>query len=172
MSLRDFAGVARAPLPVLIGLVCQFSIMPLVGYGLAVGFKLPPEIAAGMVLIGACSSGLASNVMAFIGRANLALSITLTAVATLLAPVITPFWMTLLAGSLLEGTTIELKFFKMMAGIIKIVIVPTGAALVHDYLKNASPTGRQLIWGVAAIGVAFPLAMQFGGWQYLSRNTL
>ncbi|TWT97682.1 Sodium Bile acid symporter family protein [Botrimarina colliarenosi] len=152
MGLRDFAGVIRTPLPVAIGLLCQFTIMPLVGYGLAIAFRLPPEIAAGMVLIGSCSSGLASNVMAYIGRANLALSITLTAVATLLAPIVTPFWMQTLASSLLEGTTIDLSFLKMMAGIVKIVIVPTGAALVHDYLLHAGPRGKAVTWMVAAVG--------------------
>ena len=78
MSLRDFAGVIRAPWPVAVGVFCQFTIMPLLGYGLAKAFRLPDEIAAGLVLIGACSSGLASNVMVYISGANLALSITLT----------------------------------------------------------------------------------------------
>lgn len=168
MSLRDFAGVARAPLPVAIGLLCQFTIMPLVGFSLAIVFGLPAEIAAGMVLIGSCSSGLASNVMAYIGRANLALSITLTAVATLLAPVVTPFWMKVLAGSLLEGTEIELSFFGMMAGIIKIVIVPTGAALIHDYLKYATPLGRTIVWGTGVLGAVLPFLMAAGGWTHLS----
>lgn len=156
MGLRDFAGVARAPLPVAIGLFCQFSIMPLLGYTLAVAFRLPPEIAAGMVLIGSCSSGLASNVMAYIGRANLALSITLTAVATLMAPIVTPFWMKLLASSLLAGTSVDLSFLSMMVGIVKIVLVPTGAALIHDYLKTAGSIGRQTVWALAAAGAIIP----------------
>jgi len=169
MSLSDFAGVAKSPKPVAIGLVCQFTIMPLVGYGLAIAFKLPAEIAAGMVLIGSCSSGLSSNVMAYIGRANLALSITLTAIATLLAPIVTPFWMKLLAGSLLAGTAFELpSFFDMMAVIIKIVIVPTGAALVHDYLKHAAPAGRRIVLALAIAGGVFPFAMAAGGWEQLA----
>lgn len=169
MSLRDFAGVARSPQPVAIGLVCQFTIMPLVGYGLAIAFSLPAEIAAGMVLIGSCSSGLSSNVMAYIGRANLALSITLTAVATLLAPLVTPIWMKLLAGSLLAGSTFELpSFFDMMAVIIKIVIVPTGAALVHDFLKHATPLGSRIVVGLALAGMVLPVAMAAGGWEQLA----
>ncbi len=162
MSLSDFAGVARQPWPVAVGLFCQFSIMPLVGYGLALLFRLPPELAAGMVLIGACSSGLASNVMAYIARANLALSITLTAVATLMAPVVTPFWMKTLAGSLLEGTAVEVSFIKMMASIIKIVVAPTGAALVHDYLKHASSLGKRLVWLMTLIAVAGAVAWNAG----------
>lgn len=154
MSLKDFAGVARSPWPVAVGLVCQFTIMPLVGFSLAVLFRLPPEIGAGMVLIGSCSSGLSSNVLVYIGRANLALSITLTAVATLLAPIVTPFWMTTLGGRLLEGTSVDLDFVDMMVTIIKIVIVPTGAAMIHDYLKHASPAGRRVVGSTAALGAA------------------
>lgn len=155
MGTRDFVGIARTPLPVMIGLLCQFLIMPLLGYMIAIAFRLPPEIAAGMVLIGSCSSGLASNVMAYIARANLALSITLTAVATLLAPIVTPFWMKLLASSLLEGTDITISFIGMMASIVKIVIVPTGAALVHDYLLHAGPRGKAIVWVTALVGALF-----------------
>jgi BASS family bile acid:Na+ symporter len=165
MSLRDFAGVIRAPRPVAIGVLCQFMIMPLLGYGLAKVFQLPGEIAAGLVLIGACSSGLASNVMAYISGANLALSITLSAIITMLAPVITPFWFTYLAGDMLAGTAVQLSFVRMMADIIKIVIVPIGAALVHDYLKNASAGGRRIVLGIAVLGFAGPLWMIAGGWS-------
>jgi BASS family bile acid:Na+ symporter len=164
MSLRDFAGVIRAPWPVAVGVFCQFTIMPLLGFGLAKLFHLPGEIAAGLVLIGACSSGLASNVMVYISGANLALSITLSAITTLLAPVITPFWFTYLAGDMLAGTAIQLSFLRMMADIIKIVIVPIGAALIHDYLKTASSSGRRIVLGVAVLGIAGPLWMLAGGW--------
>jgi BASS family bile acid:Na+ symporter len=163
MSLRNFAGVIRAPWPVAVGVLCQFTIMPLLGYSLAKLFQLPGEIAAGLVLIGACSSGLASNVMAYISGANLALSITLSAVTTLFAPVITPFWFTYLAGDMLAGTSIELSFVRMMADIIKIVIVPIGAALIHDYLKHASTSGRHIVLGIAALGIAGPLWMLTAG---------
>ena len=73
MSLKDFAGVARSPRGVLVGIVCHFSVMPLVGLALTKVFQFPNEIAAGVILIGSCSSGLASNVMAYLARANLAL---------------------------------------------------------------------------------------------------
>ncbi|QDU90414.1 Sodium Bile acid symporter family protein [Pirellulimonas nuda] len=171
MSLRDFAGVARQPWPVAVGLVCQFTIMPLVGFGLAILFDLPPELAAGMVLIGSCSSGLSSNVMAYIARADLALSITLTAIATLLAPVVTPFWMWALASTFLEGTSVVVSFVGMMASIIKIVAVPIGAALIHDYLKHASPAGRRVIWGLALLGVAAPIAWHAGVWPRTANSS-
>ncbi|QDV79024.1 bile acid:sodium symporter family protein [Botrimarina mediterranea] len=171
MGIRDFVGIARTPLPVMIGLLCQFTIMPLVGFGIAIGFRLPPEIGAGMVLIGSCSSGLASNVMAYIAKANLALSITLTAVATLLAPIVTPFWMKTMAASLLEGTDVTISFVSMMASIVKIVIVPTGAALVHDYLLRADVRGKAIAWGAALAGVVF-CSVYVGGGIVISRPSI
>jgi bile acid:Na+ symporter, BASS family len=140
MSMKDFAGVVKMPYPVFIGVGLQFLIMPLTGYSLARLFGFPPEIAAGVILIGSCSSGLASNVMCYLAGVNMALSITLTAVATLLAPLATPFWMQKLAGELVEIDTLA-----MMAQIIKIVLVPIGAAMLHDYLKNTSPKRRNLV---------------------------
>lgn len=151
MSLRDFAGVAKMPYPVLIGIGLQFSVMPLTGYTLAKLFGFPPEIAAGVVLIGCCSSGLSSNVMCYLAGANLALSITLTALATMLAPLATPFWMQRLAGEF-----VEVDPQAMMVQIVKIVLVPIGAAMLHDYLKNA-PARRSL--SVAGGGAILSIAL-------------
>ena len=79
---------AAASVGVLVGIVCHFSVMPLVGWGLTKVFAFPPEIAAGIILIGSCSSGLASNVMAYLARSNLVLSVTVTAITTLVAPLL------------------------------------------------------------------------------------
>ncbi len=127
MSLKDFQGVIRMPKGVLVGIVCQFTIMPFVGYGVAHLFNFPPEIAAGIILVGSSPSGLASNVMAFISNANLALSLTLTAVATLLAPIFTPFIMKMLANEL-----VPINFLAMLWSIIKIVILPIIAGLLFN----------------------------------------
>ncbi|MBX3433442.1 MAG: bile acid:sodium symporter family protein [Pirellulales bacterium] len=153
MSLQDFAGVAKMPRPVLIGLALQFSVMPLTGFALATAFGFEPEIAAGVVLIGSCSSGLASNVMCYLAGANLPLSITLTALATLLAPVMTPFWMRTLAGAVVERS-----FLEMMVDIVKMTIVPIGAAMIHNYLTTASPAAwRRTLLAAAIAAVAFVL---------------
>jgi len=133
MSLKDFSGLHTTGKGVLIGLFCHFSVMPLMGLLLIKVFHFEPEIAAGVILIGSCSSGLASNVMVYLAKANLVLSVIVTAMATLAAPFLTPLLMQTLAGSL-----IHINFVDMMVEIVKIVIVPIGAALVHDYLKNAS----------------------------------
>lgn len=162
MSLRDFAGVAKSPRGVFVGIFCHFTVMPLVGFSLVKIFSFPPEIAAGVILIGSCSSGLASNVMAFMAKSNLALSVTVTAVTTMIAPIMTPLWMKLLAG-----TMVEVSFFKLMVEIIKIVLVPIGAALLHDYLKHALPRGRKIIYVITAFAAAWMLFLIFGGWNFL-----
>jgi BASS family bile acid:Na+ symporter len=166
MTLREFSGVMRMPRAVLVGSVCQFSIMPLVGYGLTRLFRFPPEISAGIVLIGACSSGLASNVLTYLAKGNLPLSITLTACNTLVAPVMTPLWMTLLAHEY-----VEVKFLAMMAEVIKIVVVPVAAALLCDYLHHASPRARRAVGAVALLAVAYLAALALGGWR-LVESTL
>ena len=136
--------------------------MPLVGYTVAKLLGFPPEIAAGIVLIGSCSSGLASNVMKYIAKANLPLSITITAVTTMLAPIATPLWMKLLAGRM-----IEVDFFAMMVEITKLIIVPIGAAMLDDYLEHASQRGRRLVLWSAAVA-AILLAALIAGWDYIA----
>lgn len=166
MSLKDFTGVIKSPRGVLVGIVCHFSVMPLVGFALTKIFHFEPEIAAGIILIGSCSSGLASNVMAYIAKSNLALSVTVTAITTMIAPLMTPLWMKLLAGTL-----VEVSFFKMMMEIIKIVLVPIGAALLHDYLKHASAQGRRIVLFTATVGAMWILFLALGGWAWVKANT-
>jgi bile acid:Na+ symporter, BASS family len=165
MSLHDFAGVVKNPRGVGVGIVCHFSIMPLVGFALTRLFHFPNEIAAGIILIGSCSSGLASNVMAYLARSNLALSVTVTAVTTIVAPLMTPLWMKLLANQL-----VAVKFLDMMVEIIRIVIVPIGAALLHDYLKHATPRGRGIVRGIAGVSAAWLAFLALGGWRLLSTS--
>ena len=129
LSLKDFADVLRMPKAVVIGIVCHYTIMPLVGFTVAKLFDFPNEVAAGIILVGCCPSGLASNVMCFLAKANLALSVTVTAVSTLVAPVFTPLLMKLLAGRL-----IEVNIMDMVWHITEIVIIPIVAGLIFHYL--------------------------------------
>ncbi len=129
LSLKDFADVLRMPKAVVIGIVCHYTIMPLVGYTVAKLFNFPDEVAAGIILVGCCPSGLASNVMCFLAKANLALSVTVTAVSTLVAPIFTPLLMKLLAGRL-----IEVNIMDMVWHITEIVIIPIVAGLIFHYL--------------------------------------
>ncbi|MHA6246779.1 bile acid:sodium symporter family protein [Pontibacter sp. CAU 1760] len=148
MSVHDFIGVARMPKGVIIGILCQFSIMPFLGFALASVSGFSPEIAAGMILIGCSPSGLASNVMNYLAKANLALSITITAITTLLAPLFTPLLMSLLAGAF-----IEIKILDMMWDIVKMVILPIGAGLLFNKLLSGKAK-----W----LDDAMPLVSMFG----------
>ena len=161
MSVRDFSSLATTGKGVLIGLLCHFSIMPLMGLLLTKIFDFEPEIAAGVILIGSCSSGLASNVMVYLAKANLVLSVIVTAMATLVAPFLTPLLMKLLAGTL-----IEVHFVDMMMEIIKIIIVPIGAALLHDYLKTASAKSWQKVWLISGICAIWLIALPLGLWNF------
>ena len=155
MSLSDFAGVARAPRGVLVGMLCQFTIMPAVALGLVWVFGFPPEISAGIILIGSVPSGVASNVMTYIARANLALSITMTAVATLVAPLMTPALMKLLAGQL-----VPVEFFPMMLSVIEIVILPIGLGLiVHRLFAGRSSWIERSMPVLSMIGIAVVIAI-------------
>jgi len=158
MTIAELKSVKNMSYPLLIGILLQFSVMPVVGWGIAKALGMPPEIAAGVVLIGACSSGLASNVMSYIADANLPLSLALTAIGTVTAPVTTPFWMWLLAG---KWTAIDVV--GMMIDIIKIVIVPVGAALLHDWLRHAAPGRRRSVIAVCLLPLAVALATWLAG---------
>jgi len=127
MSVQDFTGVVKMPRTVFIGLVAQFIIMPLLGLFLATASGFEPEIAAGLILIGSVPSGMASNVITYLAKGNLALSITLTAILTTLSPFVTPLLMKTLAG-----TFVEINAMAMMWDIIKMVIIPIGLGLLFN----------------------------------------
>lgn len=151
MSVNDFIGVAKMPKGVMVGILCQLTIMPFVGFALASLTDFPPEIAAGVILIGCSPSGLASNVMSYLAKANLALSISITAVATLLAPLTTPLLMKLLAG-----TFIEINMLDMMWSIVKMVIIPIGAGLLFNKLLSGKAKWLdEAMPIVSMLGIAF-----------------
>jgi BASS family bile acid:Na+ symporter len=129
LSLREFRNVVRMPKGVIIGVVCHYSIMPLVSIAVTTLFHFPSEIAAGIILVGCCPSGLASNVMSYLARANLALSVSVTAISTLLAPFLTPLLMKVLAGQY-----IDIHLGAMIWDIVQIVIIPIAAGLLFNYI--------------------------------------
>ncbi|VXD11882.1 bile acid:sodium symporter family protein [Marinoscillum sp. 108] len=151
MSIGDFRGVLKMPKGVGVGLLCQFTIMPLVGFSIAYLFGFPNEIAAGIVLVGSSPSGLASNVMAHIAKANLALSITLTSVATVLAPLATPFLM-----SQLGGEFVPVDVSAMMMSVVKMVLLPVGLGLVFNHFFHGKFTWLdRLMPKVSMAGIVF-----------------
>lgn len=129
LSVADFTRVIGMPRAVLVGLTCQFTIMPTIGFLIALSFGFPAEIAAGVILIGSVPGGLASNVMAYLAKGNVALSVSLTAVGTLMAPIMTPFLMRIYAGQF-----IAVNFLAMMISIIQMVILPILLGLIVNRL--------------------------------------
>jgi BASS family bile acid:Na+ symporter len=132
LSLADFGRVLQMPRAVMIGIVLQFSVMPLVGAGLAAAFGFPAEVAAGVVLIGSCPGGVASNVMTYLARGNVALSVTMTACSTLVSPLMTPLMMKLLAGRY-----VHIDVVTMMLNILQIIVVPIAAGLIANRILRA-----------------------------------
>ncbi|MEO9004801.1 MAG: bile acid:sodium symporter family protein, partial [Ginsengibacter sp.] len=127
MGIKDFVGVLKMPKGVFIGLVLQFTLMPIIAFVLTLIFSFPPEIAAGVILIGCVPCGVSSNILNFLSKGNLALSITLTSFATLLAPFVTPILMENLAGQLIP---IEVK--NMMISISKMIFLPLIAGIIFN----------------------------------------
>ncbi|MCM3596181.1 bile acid:sodium symporter family protein [Metabacillus idriensis] len=115
----DFKVVATKPIPVIIGVCAQFVIMPSVAFLLAYALNLPPELAAGLVLLGSVPGGTASNVMVYLAKGNLPLSIAMTSLSTLIAPIATPLILLMLAGQWMP-----INPMSMFLSIIQVIIIP------------------------------------------------
>jgi BASS family bile acid:Na+ symporter len=129
LSKQDFREVLRRPLDVLIGVLGQFIIMPGLAWLLCRALQLPPEIAIGVILVGCCPGGTASNVMTFLGRGDVALSVAITSVTTLLAPVVTPALIWLLASQWLDVSATA-----MFWSIVQVVVLPIALGIVAQSL--------------------------------------
>lgn len=128
----DFLRVGRMPRAVACGILGQFVIMPLLAFTLAVVFRLDSEVAMGFIILGACPGGTASNVIAFLAKADVALSVTMTACSTLLAIPLTPIIVKLLGGHYLP-----VDAWAMFLSMVKIVLVPvTGGIVMRWILKE------------------------------------
>lgn len=129
LKFNDFKQVITAPKEVITLVVAQYTIMPLLAVGLVFLFQLPPEIAIGVILVGCSPGGTSSNVMTYLAKGNMALSVTATSVSTLLAPIITPALTLLLASAWLP-----VSFSAMFISIIQIVLVPIALGVAVQYL--------------------------------------
>ena len=151
---RDFALVLRRPRDVAVGVAAQFVCMPLAAWAIARALGLPDEIALGVVLVGACPGGTASNVIAYLARGDVALSVTMTACSTLLAPLATPAIVWLLAGA-----TIQVKAWAMFLSIVQIVIAPVVVGVaVNELLPGFASRIRRAMPAFSAVVVAVIVA--------------
>lgn len=148
MSFKDFTGVIKMPKGVFVGVASHYLIMPLVGFVIAGIFSFPPEIAAGIILIGCVPSGLASNVMSFLAKANLALAVTVGAISTLLSPFITPLLMKWLGGQY-----IEVSFWSMMLDILNMIILPIVAGFIFNLFSKGKETLKSKVIQLASYAV-------------------
>lgn len=145
----DFARVLRRPAGAAIGVAGQFTIMPLVAFVLAVALRLPPELAAGVILLGCCPGGTASNVITYLARGDVSLSVSMTAVSTVLAPVLTPLLVLVLAGTWLPVNALDL-----FVSIVQVVLLPVAAGVaVNTFFGSAVRRVRPALPLVSVVAI-------------------
>ena len=129
---HDFKVVFSRPKDVVIGCIAQFTVMPFLAFCLTKVFQLPPELAVGVILVGTCPGGTSSNVMTYLSKGDVALSVGMTAVSTILAPFLTP-----LLTYLYAGEKVDVNMLSMFLSIVKVVIVPIvlGFVVNHFFSK-------------------------------------
>jgi BASS family bile acid:Na+ symporter len=140
LEIRDFTRVMRMPKAILAGVGLQFAVMPLLGYLITLLLDLPLEVAAGVILVGCCPGGVSSNVITYLARGHVALSVTLTACSTLLSPFLTPLLMQFYAGKL-----ISVPVGGMMLSILQMVIVPVVLGLLANRVLQRFGVRRHLL---------------------------
>ena len=134
---EDFKVVFSRPKDVIIGCIAQFTLMPFLAWALTQLFHLPTELAIGVILVGTCPGGTSSNVMTYLSKGDVALSVGMTAVSTVLAPFLTPLLTLLYAGQRVNVNPVN-----MFLSIVKVVLVPIALGFVvnhffHAFTQNA-----------------------------------
>lgn len=173
LTVGDFKAVGKRPWEVLIGAVAQFVIMPCVAWALVKVFALPPELAIGVILVGTCPGGTASNVISYLAKGDVALSVSMTMASTILAPFVTPALTWFIAGA-----WIEVNFLSMMISIAEMVLAPVILGVLfnrycHQTVTKIMPampvvsvfTIILLVGGVVALGAGklFDVGLMMAG---------
>lgn len=154
LKTSDFLEIIKRPKPVIIGLLAQFTIMPLIAYLLTVVFSLDPLIAVGVILVGCCPGGTSSNVITFLAKGDVALSVAITSISTLLAPFLTPILLQVFAGQL-----IDIDLLSMMVTITKIVILPILLGIiVHKFLGDKIESAITVLPMISVLGISIIIA--------------
>lgn len=157
LNFRDFVKEFSRPLGVIAGSVMIFVVMPLAALLIINIWDFPPEVAAGVILLGACPTGAASNVMTYLAKGNLALSVSITTMVTLLAPIVTPFIMKVCAGHLIEVNALNL-----MISIMNMMLIPIFAGVVankilYGGLKWVEKDSNMITLAISAFTIGFIL---------------
>ncbi|KYD16501.1 bile acid:sodium symporter family protein [Saccharococcus caldoxylosilyticus] len=139
LSVNDFKEIFKRPTEVLIGVVAQFLIMPLVAFLLAHYLPVSREVALGIILVGCCPGGTASNVMTYLAKGDTALSVAVTSASTILAPIVTPSLILLLAGKWLSVSAASLFWSIVEVVLIPIILGLIAQALFQKQVKACIP---------------------------------
>lgn len=151
LTLEDFEPVFKKPQMVLLGTLAQFAIMPFLGFLISRLLSLSPELALGVILVGAVPGAMASNVISYLAKADVAYSVALTSASTFLAPLLTPTFTYIFAHSI-----IQIKFWEMFFSIIKMVIVPLILGMtVKHYFKAKMEGAVKLFPAMSSLFIAF-----------------
>ena len=154
LNPKDFLMVLKHPKEILIGGVTQFTVMPILAFILGKIFGLDTALLVGVILVGTCPGGTASNVMSYLAKGDVALSVGMTSVNTLLAPVLTP-----LITYLFLRTSVDIDIWAMFFSIIKVVIIPIGLGLLITKLwKNLSEKASAYLPFVSVVSIALIIA--------------
>jgi len=158
LNLRDFKIVFSRPKDVIVGCLAQFTIMPLLAWGLGRAFQLDEALALGVVLVGCCPGGTASNVITYLAKGDLALSVGMTGVSTLLAPLLTPLLTWALAGK-----SVDVDVAGMLLSILWVVILPIVVGLiVKGLLPQLTEKATAYLPAVSTLAIAFIVAIVVG----------
>lgn len=155
----DFKLVFKEPRSVIIGVILQFTIMPTLAYTIAKIFNLPAELAIGVILVGCCPGGTSSNVMSYLANANVALSVAITSVSTLLAPFVTPALIYLFAHEWLH-----VSFLSMLWSVIQVVLLPIIIGfLLQLASKKVTREATKILPIISVVAISLILAAVVGG---------
>lgn len=153
LTTQDFKILAQRPLDIGIGAVAQYLIMPVLAFTISKALHLPAALSLGLILVGCCPGGVSSNIMSYLCGGDVAFSVGMTTVSTLLSPVMTPLLVSLLAS----GAEIQIKALPMFVSIVETVILPVGLGFLLNYLLGNHESFRQaqkVMPGVAVLGLA------------------
>ena len=158
LNLKDFKIVFSRPKDVIVGCLAQFTVMPLLAWGLASAFQLDEALALGVVLVGCCPGGTASNVITYLAKGDLALSVGMTGVSTLLAPLLTPLLTWALAGK-----SVDVDVVGMLLSILWVVILPIAAGLIVKGLwPKFTEKATAYLPAVSTLAITFIVAIVIG----------
>ena len=158
IKMDDFKRVFSRPKEILIGFVAQYTIMPVIAWILCQLMQLPTDLALGVILVGCCPGGTASNVITYIAGGDVALSVGMTITSTLAAPIVTPLLVYVLAGA-----WVEVSFWAMVISVVKVVLVPVLLGILINWVWGKQIQKILHIEYDKATAIAIEVGMQNSG---------